>query len=154
MSWLFGTPVDCSPPGSSVHGISQARILQWVAISFSRGSDPGIELASLALQADSLPLSHLENPSKLLQPNKSKFDFFTFKCLFVYLKKMVSLNWKSFVNLKCQIFNISDTPIKYKVKRKDHKRYKLYTNNPQTNYRIYFLAIIDQGMDSIKENFE
>ena len=30
-------PMDCSPPGSSVHGISQARILEWVAISFSRG---------------------------------------------------------------------------------------------------------------------
>ena len=30
--------MDCSPPGSSVHGISQARILEWVAISFSRGS--------------------------------------------------------------------------------------------------------------------
>ena len=28
-------PVDCSPPGSSVHGILQARILEWVAISFS-----------------------------------------------------------------------------------------------------------------------
>ena len=31
-------PVDCSPPGSSVHGIFQTRILEWVAISFSRGS--------------------------------------------------------------------------------------------------------------------
>ena len=31
-------PVDCSPPGSSVHGIFQARTLEWVAISFSRGS--------------------------------------------------------------------------------------------------------------------
>ena len=31
-------PMDCSPPGSSVHGISQAGILEWVAISFSRGS--------------------------------------------------------------------------------------------------------------------
>ena len=31
-------PVDCSPPGSSVHGIFQARELEWVAISFSRGS--------------------------------------------------------------------------------------------------------------------
>ena len=30
-------PHDCNPPGSSVHGILQARILQWVAISFSRG---------------------------------------------------------------------------------------------------------------------
>ena len=31
-------PMDCSPPGSSVHGIFHARILQWVAISPSRGS--------------------------------------------------------------------------------------------------------------------
>ena len=30
-------PMDCSVPGSSVHGICQARILEWVAISFSRG---------------------------------------------------------------------------------------------------------------------
>ena len=31
-------PMDCSPPGSSVHGISQARVLEWIAVSFSRGS--------------------------------------------------------------------------------------------------------------------
>ena len=31
-------PMDCSPPGSSVHGIFQVRVLKWVAISFSRGS--------------------------------------------------------------------------------------------------------------------
>ena len=30
-------PMDCSPPGSSVHGILQTRILEWVAIPFSRG---------------------------------------------------------------------------------------------------------------------
>ena len=34
------TPMDCSPARSSVHGISQARILEWVAISFSMGSSP------------------------------------------------------------------------------------------------------------------
>ena len=33
-------PVDCSLPGSSIHGILQARVLEWVAISFSRGSRP------------------------------------------------------------------------------------------------------------------
>ena len=33
-------PVNYSPPGSSVHGVLQARILEWVAISFSRGSSP------------------------------------------------------------------------------------------------------------------
>ena len=31
-------PMDCSLPGSSVHGIFQARVLEWIAISFSRGS--------------------------------------------------------------------------------------------------------------------
>ena len=31
-------PMDCNPPGSSVHGILQARILEWIAMSFSRGS--------------------------------------------------------------------------------------------------------------------
>ena len=31
-------PIDCSVPGSSVHGIFQAIVLEWIAISFSRGS--------------------------------------------------------------------------------------------------------------------
>ena len=40
--------MGCSPPGSSAHGILQARILAWVTISFSRGfSDPGIKTESL-----------------------------------------------------------------------------------------------------------
>ena len=34
----LSNPMDSSPPGSSVHGILQARILEWVAILFSRGS--------------------------------------------------------------------------------------------------------------------
>ena len=43
----FCNPMDCSPPGSSVHGILQARILEWVVILFSRGlPNPGIELRS------------------------------------------------------------------------------------------------------------
>ena len=47
-------PMDCSPPVSSVHGIVQARILDWVVIPFSRDlSDPDIEPRSPALQADS-----------------------------------------------------------------------------------------------------
>ena len=49
-------PVDCSPPGSSVRGILQARILEWGAIPFSRDlPKPGIEPGSPALQAGSLP---------------------------------------------------------------------------------------------------
>ena len=37
-------PMDCSPPGSSIHGILQARVLEWVAISFSRGSSRPLEI--------------------------------------------------------------------------------------------------------------
>ena len=36
--WLFCDPTDYSPPGSSVRGISQTRMLEWVSISFSRGT--------------------------------------------------------------------------------------------------------------------
>ena len=57
-----------SPPGSSVHGILQARILKWVAISSSRGSSPPQRLnpGSPALQADSLPSEPPGLPSLLL----------------------------------------------------------------------------------------
>ena len=49
--------MDCSSSGSSVHGILQARILEWIAISFSGGDLPhsGIKPGSPAFQADSLP---------------------------------------------------------------------------------------------------
>ena len=56
-------PMDCSPPGPSVHGILQARTLEWVAISLSRGSSPPRDLNSCLLQLlhwgrGSLPSSH------------------------------------------------------------------------------------------------
>ena len=58
--WLPRDPLDCSPRGSSVHGISQARILKWIAIPFFGGSSwPRYQTASPELQADSLPPSHL-----------------------------------------------------------------------------------------------
>ena len=71
--------MDCSPPGSSVRVISQARILEWVAMP-SPGdlAEPRIEPASPALQVDILPLSHQGSPdhvstelSDLSQRNKS-----------------------------------------------------------------------------------
>ena len=53
--WTLCNTIDCSPPGSSVHAILQARILEWFAIPFSRESPhPGIKPGSPALQADSL----------------------------------------------------------------------------------------------------
>ena len=53
--------MDCSPPGPSVHGIFQARILEWVDTSFSRGIflSQGSNPHRLHWQVDSLALSHL-----------------------------------------------------------------------------------------------
>ena len=63
-------PMDYSPPGSSVHVIFQARILEQVAISYSRGifliqgSDPSL-LCLLHWQADSLPLAPSGKPQSM-----------------------------------------------------------------------------------------
>ena len=55
---ILQDPMGCSLPGSSAHGVSQAKILEWIAISSARGSSPPrikpAFLASPALQADSL----------------------------------------------------------------------------------------------------
>ena len=60
--------MDCSPPGCSVHGISQARILEWVAISFPGDlPDPWIKSESPSLQVDSLPPSHPGSPTQPLR---------------------------------------------------------------------------------------
>ena len=62
-------PMNYSPPGSSVHGILQARILESVAISFSEDlPDPGFP----ALQADSLPCEPPEKPFEIQIYNSQK----------------------------------------------------------------------------------
>ena len=71
-SCLTSDPKDCSPPGSSVHGIFQARILEWVAFPFSRGSSrlrDGTQVSCIAV--DSL-LSEPpgEPPFPLLHPKQ------------------------------------------------------------------------------------
>ena len=59
-------PMDCSSPSSSVNGILQLRILQWVALPFSRGSsrprDQTHSPASSVLQVEFLPPSHWGSP--------------------------------------------------------------------------------------------
>ena len=60
-------PMDCSPSGSSVHGLSQARILEWVAISFSKGSSlPGVKLGLLRCRCTLYHLSHQGSPTAIL----------------------------------------------------------------------------------------
>ena len=63
-------PMDCSPPGSSVHGIFQARVLEWIAISSSRGSSQPRDWTCIScvswLQVDFLLLSHRRSPQRRL----------------------------------------------------------------------------------------
>ena len=71
--------MDCSPPGSSIHGILQARILEWVAMPSSKGSSqPGIEPRSSVLWADSLPSEPPRKPAEVLDlpPNLSARNIF------------------------------------------------------------------------------
>ena len=60
-------PMDFSPSGSSIHGLLQGRILEWVTIPFSRGSNPGMEHGSPTLQADSLQSEPLGKPNLRLR---------------------------------------------------------------------------------------
>ena len=93
-------PMDCSPPGPSVHGIFQTRILEWVVISSSRGIFPmqGSNTHLLYLlhwQVDFLPLSHLGSllsiklyvpmhKSRCVYVNESEYTFVSscFQCSF------------------------------------------------------------------------
>ena len=59
-------PMDCSPPGSSVHEISQTRILECVVISFSRGSTQGSKLGLLHCRQILYWLSYKGSPNLLL----------------------------------------------------------------------------------------
>ena len=71
-------PVDCSPPGSSVQGLFQARILEQIAISLP-GDLPnsGVKPTSPALQADSLPFEPQGSASWFIN-NVIDFYFFIF----------------------------------------------------------------------------
>ena len=71
--WLFCDLMDCSPPGSSVHGIVQARILELVAIPFSGGSSwPGNEPLFLHCKQILYCLNHQGSPRSIL----SHYEYF------------------------------------------------------------------------------
>ena len=90
--WLCD-PTDCIPPGSSVHGILQARILEWVAMPSSRGSSQPRDWTRVFYISciDRQVLYHLchlrglwKNPNKLFgQPNTS---LLTHLCFFCYVE--------------------------------------------------------------------
>ena len=95
--------LDCNPPGSSIHGISQARILEWVAVSFSRGS------------------SWLRNRTHLLHWREILYHWATREAQtfhYVYVNQNIRL-----YTLNIYIFYFKDRNIKIILKRK----WKKYT---------------------------
>ena len=77
MTDSFATPMDCSLPDSSVHRICQARILEWVAISYSKGSSrPRDRTHVSCIAGGSLPLSHLDGPASR-KPGGNSFTLST-----------------------------------------------------------------------------
>ena len=99
-------PMDCSPPGSSVHGILQARVLEWVAMPSSSKSSPPRDRTTSpvapALQTKSLSLSHHRSQflshlatNELCGSGSEKYNnFFEFH---IYKMKSFVFLWK-----KCQ----------------------------------------------------
>ena len=74
-------PIDCSAPGSSVYGILQARILEWVTISFSRirphpGMEPEFLAGFLALQVILYHLSHQGIHTPTPPPAQEKVELY------------------------------------------------------------------------------
>ena len=99
-------PVDCSLPGSSVHGILQARILEWVAISSSTDlPHPEIEPQPPILQADSLVL---DPPGIPIWSSSSALDFYpkktemlAWKCTSLPCSLQLSLQWPRYGSSLC-----------------------------------------------------
>ena len=105
--------MDYSPPGSSVHGISQARILEWVAISFLQRifSTQALNLHPLQWQVDSLSLCHLGSPKTMYMSILNMFK--SFKKM--YQRSGDLIYWGSIVGYINHI--ISFNPLKGLVER-------------------------------------
>ena len=69
-------PMDCSLPGSYVHGILQARILEWVAVPFSRGSSQPRDWTQVSHIADSLLSEPPGKANSSICCDKNKFNLF------------------------------------------------------------------------------
>ena len=90
-------PMDCSLPGSSVHGILQSRILEWVAISFSRGSSQPRDWTSISYvscigRGVLYCYHHLGNPWRILSMVlTSMWNEST--CMVVWMSFSIALLW-------------------------------------------------------------
>ena len=126
LSRTLCNPVDYCPPGSSIHGILQARILEWVAISFSRGSSRPRALTS-------------EPPGKPQKiPRIAEVSIFKSEHLSEGLR-LQSIRWVHFFLLSHQqIRTTEDLP---PVKHKDIRAVISYLSVKMKRYLINTLAL-------------
>ena len=95
-------PMDCSPPGSPVHGISQARILKWVASSFSRGSSRSRDRTRVSCITGGFFTA--EPPGKPPQSNKLGQSFVSFTTRITVLCCLMSRLLTTIVSYISSIF--------------------------------------------------
>ena len=90
-------PVDCSLPGSSIHGILQARILEWVAISFSRGS---------SRPRDWTNVSHLVGRRFTLWATREAIDWETMETVtgFIFLDSKITADGDCSLEIRICLF--------------------------------------------------
>ena len=88
---ILCNPMDCSPPGSSVHGILKARILEWISYRDlpNPGIKPGFLMSLLHWQADSLPLFFT---------TLSLFPLYMGSHLYIYIYKTTEINTTLLIN--------------------------------------------------------
>ena len=130
--WTFATnPTDCSLPGFSVHGILQARILDWVVMPSSRGSSyPGIEPRYPALQAASLQSSHQGSPFNEYSGLISfRIDWLNLLAVQGILKSLL------------QYHNSKVSIIQHSVFLKAQLTWPYKTNEPETKLFLLFLIL-------------
>ena len=139
-------PMGCNPPDSSVHGILQARILEWVAISFSRGSSWSRNWTHVScgfwLQADSLPLSHHGSPCVCICVCVCINIYTLYICMYIYIciHYICILNYSSFIKKEGNIASCShiDKHVGYYAKWSEAQKDK------------YWMIALICGIDTIQ----
>ena len=100
--------MDCIPPGSTVHGIFQARILEWIAISYSRGSSqPRDQTMSPTFVGILFTTEHLGSPHALLNPLKLSPETTSIVKLWqteVSLQQLLLFCWLKINHIYCPYF--------------------------------------------------
>ena len=142
-SWpTLWDPMDCSSPGSSIHGILQVRMLEWVAIPFSRGSCPPRNPSWVSCTA-----------GRFFTDWATSLDNYIFSCNFIFKLHLcyqcTKLHLKAF-SLSHQRRQWHPTPVL--LSGKSHGRRSLVGCSPWGHYesdtteRLHFLTMLSSGI--------